>query len=553
MVILGATLPGVRQSIAISGLAVGAPIVSLVAFGSTGHDDVYITFSAAEAFADNGWPSNINGDPVEQSTSFLFTLALALLSWMIPLPVFDIGWLVGLLGLSALAFVTHGILSRYLRQGLALCGAAVVVLMPPVSYWAASGAEQTWVAAALLGSIWLWNSRSFLAGGAGYLLLAAAAVLATYLLRPDVGMALLGGVVALALLSRMPSLPFRPWTKRLWLGVLLSILAVALVTILRISITGTVWPQSVMAKVEAGIDPWMSVAYLVSYLLSPWFLATLGLGLLVWFGYRTVRPPLDSAQVMMVVVLANLAILLVRSSPDWMAAGRLWIPLGVVLTVLVMTGFGDCTRPLGASLLASLVLVQAVFVGYWSVYSAGVDSTRTLTGSRPGDRWILEGTQDALSLWAPAATRFNSWNVAHIRDAQFLNEAVPAIRGYLDTTTDPDVTVGTGQGGMVLFFLKQEFGERIRFVDRYSLLDASFSDCPGVTRGTSGTQINYEQWIEQPADCYPPLPDILFDLGSPPEVVLEHYDVVVQQTGDWRRTRAELSVSNQQWLAVPRK
>lgn len=90
------------------GLVIAALSVAL--FGASGRDDPYITFSAAEAIRDAGGLVNINGDPVEQSTTLLLTVLLALLSSVVPVPVPELGWLIGLAGLVGIVVASFAVL-----------------------------------------------------------------------------------------------------------------------------------------------------------------------------------------------------------------------------------------------------------------------------------------------------------------------------------------------------------------------------------------------------------------------------------------------------------
>lgn len=531
--------------------AVVGPLFSLLAFGSTGRDDPYITFAAAEAFREHLSVANLNGEPFEQSTSLLFTVVLALLGSLLPVSTFNLGWALGFLGLSAVGVLSLLLLRRYVGWGLAALGAVTITVLPPLSYWAASGAEQTWVVASLIALV-ATTSRTFIdRGGPSRRTVAPALVLAAFLLRPDAGLAALAGLVVVTFLAAMPAREsWGPWRQLARMSVL-GFALIALVTAGRWLLTGTLLPQSVMAKAQPGYEAW-DWAYVATNAVLPYFLVIIAAGALIAFGYRGHLPRLDRQQALLVFVSIALVLLLLRSGPDWMEAGRLWLPPAALLTLLVFTRMTGVSRIQALVLMAAVLAVNLISIAVWSVDTSRATFGVGLSGSRPGDRWELVGSAEPLDLWAPADGAYNAWNAVHAKDAQFLTAAIPLIRDYLESSPDRPVTVGAGDAGMVFYFLRQEFGDQLTFVDRWSLVSPSFSACPDVNRTPVGTGMSFAkwfQWIEESQDCVPPLPDIIFDNDTPGEKELELYDLVFQQQGAWVRERAEVSYGNAMWLA----
>jgi len=186
-------------------IIIASPLISLVAFGSTGRDDPYITFSAAEQFKQLLSIANINGDAYEQSTSFLFTEVLALFSTFVPVSVFNLGWALGFLGLSVVGVLTYLLLRHYVIAAISTLGAVVLVTLPPLNYWSASGAEQSWVVAALIAVVMAGSRRSAPGSFPWERLLTPTLILVAFLLRPDVGIAALLALGLFAL--SLPCLP----------------------------------------------------------------------------------------------------------------------------------------------------------------------------------------------------------------------------------------------------------------------------------------------------------------------------------------------------------
>src|SRR6185312_6928148 len=82
-------------------------LCGLVAMSSTGRDDTHITYWAAHALRETGRIVNYNGDPVEQSSTLLFTLLLAGVNLVTGIDFPLLGGLLGLL-FGVLAVITAG-------------------------------------------------------------------------------------------------------------------------------------------------------------------------------------------------------------------------------------------------------------------------------------------------------------------------------------------------------------------------------------------------------------------------------------------------------------
>lgn len=532
--------------------ALVGPVVSLLAFGSTGRDDPYITFAAAEQFREHLAIANINGEPFEQSTSLLFTVALAVLSALLPVNTFNIGWALGFLGLSAVGVLSVLTLRSYLGWTVAGLGATAITLLPPVNYWAASGAEQTWVVAALIASS-MAVSESFIEGARQpRWSVVSVLVLATFLLRPDAGLAALVGLIGLSFIAATPAgARWGPWQPLARTSLVTAALIVG-VTFGRWLLTGTYLPQSVMAKVQPGYEAW-DWSYVVTNAFLPYFLVIMAVGALIAIGYRGALPRVDRQQALLLLISVALIVLLMRSGPDWMEAGRLWLPPAALLALVVFTRMGGVVRLQARILVATVLAVNVASIAVWSIDTSRATFGVGLSGSRPADRWELVDSAEPLDFWAPAEGAYNAWNAVHAKDAQFLSVAIPLIRDYLERSPDRPVTVSSGDAGMVFYFLRQEFGDQLEFVDRWSLVSPSFSGCSDVDRTPVGAGMSFAKWfhwIEESRDCVPPMPDVVFDNDMPDEKILEYYDLAFQQHGAWLREKADVSLGNAMWLGL---
>lgn len=414
-------------------------------------------------------------------------------------------------------------------------------LTPPLVYWSTSGAEQSLsILLALLSVIVLTASPR--PGVRPWQTLGAAGLtLLTFLARPDVGLAVTGATMLL-LVGRF--LVGRRRGQRFLIATIMGQIALlSLVTIARLMITGSPLPQPLSAKVGAGLveQGLRGLDYLISNATSLWFIAVVIAG--GWAVWVTRRVPWTSAQVLLILVSLILLVGGVVSGGDWMELGRFFAVPATLLTLLAMTLLGTLPGRMFALLAGAIAVLQVGTMMMWSQTPATFESR----GSSLVSRWALNTTGSS-GVPADLDTAFNRWNADHLGDAYFLGAATPAIAGILAKDPDRTLTITSGQGGMIPYYLQREFGDRIRFIDRFQLMTDDFADC-NLTPGPYGAFISWNQWVELAGDCAPPLPDMAFSIGPIPYDDLgTDYEVLVHVEGTAERNNQELP--QEQWLAV---
>jgi hypothetical protein len=112
---------------------------------STGYDDSYISFWPAHTLATSGELLNYNGDRVEQSSSLLHTVLLALLTGTTRISLPILGYWFGV-AMGALTLVRAPALVRALGREPSVPLALLVASAPPFVYWAFGSLETTLMA-----------------------------------------------------------------------------------------------------------------------------------------------------------------------------------------------------------------------------------------------------------------------------------------------------------------------------------------------------------------------------------------------------------------------
>ena len=516
----------VRDWASVLGPAAAAPAAGLTLFSSAGQDDAYITYWAARSLSASGEILNYNGDRIEQSSSPLHTLLLAVGDLVTPLSMSVLGFLSGVV-FAALAVALAVVVARRIEPGAGLSAGILTATSAYFVYWSFGGMEATIVAFCFLLALWAASRVIEGARGAGLLPALGAAVLFS-LGRPESGLVLAAALAGFAVLA--VALPRGAGERRFvdvsgspLRGALLALAAgvagFAAVTLARLGYFGEPFPQPVRAKV-GGLEIARGLDYLGEWLLRPYLLILapiLVLSLVQLWRRRTALETL-----LWSALAAHLAFV-VTAGGDWMEAGRLVVP----------------ALPL-AAVLAGVAIARLPARG-WRVVLVSV-----LLAAQVGGLVHLAATGSAgLPIWAeaefaPTAHPLpplvpTTWperkNRVHVRDAAFLTVLEATLERL---SRNGQVRVASGQAGMVAYYAMGRFRERIHFIDIGSITTDEFHRCrEGLIRGRLGWGMPFDYWIEHEAQCAVPLPDVVYGLGyfESRAALSGRYRLVYQQPG----------------------
>ena len=97
------------------------------------------------------------------------------------------------------------------------------------------------------------------------------------------------------------------------------------------------------------------------------------------------------------------------------------------------------------------------------------------------------------------------------------------------------ITLASGQGGMVPYYVFQREYGRAQFIDLNGLATDTFAQCPELMdRGKVGYRVHYSEWFAKRGTCSIPRPDVIFDIFPFNQLgtdVNRHYTVVFVQHG----------------------
>jgi hypothetical protein len=482
-------------------------------FPSIGSDDSYLTYWAAHTLSSSGEIVNYNGARIEQSSSFLHVVILALLALISPLSLPVIGSLLGLVCGALTVFVT-GRLARVLDQPVSFLAALLMALSTPLLYWSMGGLETTlasFVFAWLLLSVanQLSKSRSDERSGG---LIVAVPVVSYLLVRPEgvavIGSTLIGVLIVFMVRMRLlgdPDGQGHVLVRRTMHILSVALMASAAIATLRLTYFGSPVPQPVSAKtggasLTAGLS-YLQLEAFTKYDTAMWLLAIVGI-LMALFRAARARSSSPMALLLGMSAVAQAAFVLLCGG-DWMPRGRFLVPMLPLVVVSSLLFIRNFRAPVAWPAAAVLMTLQA-----WPV-------ANVVRFSSPPPLWSLLETERRYE----AFSWLEHLNGEHHRDMP----AILALRTVVDQLREGNrqpVSILTGQMGMIPYYLTLSHRGQVRYLDRFGLATRDFTDCPvtaGLPRDALGLRLEYAWFFEHRvalrAACGLGDPEVLVDLA----------------------------------------
>ncbi|MCP5346135.1 MAG: hypothetical protein R3F41_00875 [Gammaproteobacteria bacterium] len=425
--------------------------------GYTGRDDSHITYFVSQSLADGKGLVNFNGENVEQSSSLLFTVLLAALSWLTRVDAATLGPLLSLSLLIATFFLTNSLFrgSAFAKAGSHTLGAACLCI--PVLYWSLSGMENTLYILLIFSFLKAFLVVRFTNRGLGLLAISLVTGL-LHLTRPEFIFVAVAALTMHSVWSRKPESEALP--------LILSVVpGIATAIALRFLLGLDFFPNTVFAKqsspdfLQQAVSGIKYLGVTFHYAPVSSLIATVSL---VWaiilVHSRKLDPRMESFFKLAISLVTALVLFAVASGGDWMEEGRF-------LTAPLFLAFLLGLIALPVHLLDRRIILILLAGLSYDAYSVA----RYPFGGLP---WIRPYAYVAGNFSPSPLEKFN---VFHARDLSFVDRTI----GYLDQPligTVPIVTASI-QAGMIPYYLKQQLGDRFYFVDLAGLSTAHFRNC----------------------------------------------------------------------------
>lgn len=421
----------------------------IFSFGYTGRDDSHITYFVSDSIATGGWVVNYNGDYLEQSSTFFYSLVLALVSFVTGESSALLGPFVSGLFLFATILFSLYLAKRYCVSSLGFLAACSTV---PVVYWALSGMENS-VYCFLLLVFGFVAETSISREKFRYispLVLLGALITAT---RPE-------GFIVIASIAIGISFLVVELRDKFKLYFILATSCVVGISS-RLAAGLGVFPNTVYAKQDIGLQERLVNG--TSYFLKTFVempatsLCVFGLFFLTALILKNKNFLLPSVKFsfycMCVVLAAGFFSLL--SGGDWMENGRFLVPL---FLFQVMAAAAVIKKRHG-KYLSLLIIVASLLDGY------------NVVGKPYGGLPMSAHIDYDANYFMPEFVE--SYNVFHLRDISFVDR-------FLDRLSKDgrgEIAVASVQAGMVPYYLERESSKNIKFVDLYGLTSNEVHSC----------------------------------------------------------------------------
>jgi hypothetical protein len=495
-------------------------IYGFVVLGPTGRDDSYITYWVAKMIAERGAVLNYNGDRFEQSSSLLHAFLIAVVHRVSGIALPTVGSLLSLV-FGAATVALSMLLARTVSEKLTTVVGILLSVSTPLVYWSFSGMEST-LDGLLSVSIVLLTRSALRARRAGPWMAAAACLFLLYVTaRPEawlVSTGFLGSVLLALSLPGARALTSDSAQTRKRLLVLAGIagaIAIA-VGLCRLKYSGYFFPLPVYAKSPRLASPAIGLAYL---LLSGLILPNLVLYVLASMaGWSITKACLGKASIpiqlehVLVTAYAFVRIGFIGAAGgDWMEAGRFLVPCMPFLVILsAVTVMERRPRALWSS---TLVGVALSFVGASTIF--------LIPGSPPRGGLPIWRRTEAASRAKPGHPWSEIYHGPRHDDLEFVERFVELLRAELAQSPDGVVRVMSPQAGFVMYYVKSELGDRVRFVDVHGLTTPDLLGCAktGKLQTTMIGLLPVEVWGYRKA-----APSLVFDIMgrcnvTPPDVL----------------------------------
>lgn len=569
----------------------------LLFFGSAGLDDNYITYGAAHMLAHHGDILNYNGERIEQSSSLLHVLVLALLAFLSGGHVSLPGYLLVIFCGMACVFLAQR-LAALLAPVLAFPSALLTSVSSCIVYWSFGGLETTLTACCL---VWVVLELLHLFGR-GYSLQQffwlVFALFSFLLVRPEHVFVLL---LTLALLSGYSLLEYRTSgfhaCRSLWKDILvLSGITGGLTLLLllfRAGYFGSLFPQPVVAKASDGIH-WHKIAAGWNYLLTsfregfllPVGVLALGNSIMVlagkrggWFLHPAQRLPQQTHSVLpadslrpaprLIIVLFALASssFIVVAGGDWMGGGRFVAHMLPLVIVLALDGLYAMIQHLATrrerfaqqdeqNWQNRRMRLFRLAVG--AIFAVQVFGMAHFAREKSMGMPLWESFGQEVPFATDEFSWFETTNRIHQRDIPTIHRLQEVIERIRAEEPSRPLVILSFQMGMVPYEITTRF-EDITFLDIKGLVEPRFTTCPLTERFPStqlGLELDPRYYLRHQSliaeECGIVEPDILFFLTKNKflEAVLDNgYVLVYRQYGTSRSTYGR-SLMMGQYIAV---
>ena len=505
---------------------------------ATGRDDSYITYWAAQALSDFGNIMNYNGEAVEQSSSLLHVILLAILHRLsgISMPVLGVFFSATM---GALTILAAWRLAIFLNLKAAWFVTLFLALFPYLVYLSFSGLETTLVAFIVV--LLIYSVIRFLTEKVSFsLLIFITLSIGAYILsRPEAIFVMLAFILGIALYFIAHNfflkesnhfLYGKRYFHKLMILVSISLGIFILLSIWRYQLFGQIFPQPVYAKAsDLNIDKLTSgFHYFFDHYWMPSLIILTGLMLFVIYDILFNHKNDINKNIALMIVIAFIGATLafsVSSGGDWMEGGRFFVP---ILPLLVISGLYAVTKipkqtvgkiVLGfIALVATMDTISFMSESSWDKAPESIPLPLAKAAYSP----ILQDFQLSESDF-PWFELISREYLSHLPGRAMLDTIVDRLL----TAQQAPITLLSIQMGMIPFYLTSKHFGKVKFIDMRALTTEHFTQCSlthHLLKSKFGIELSYQyfwsEFDEILSKCLIKKPEIIFEQAAIKQVKL---------------------------------
>jgi hypothetical protein len=563
-------------------------LIGSIFFPSSGRDDAHITYWAAYSLSHFGEILNYNGNRVEQSSSLLHVVLLAITAFVTKIDIVSLGKSSSIL-FGAASLVALQILTKKVEPKAPFLAAVLTGTSVYFAYWSFGGLETTLTT--LTSLLLILTYGSYLNKQGSYFTGMAWVTAATFifaLARPEMPVVLICMVLG-AILSVLIFDKFNPANHaqhQKFLLHLLTVLGISLITIsliigFRILYFDSPFPQPVVAK-SNGLSfniLRLGIIYLKQQLIFSLYIKIIAvsiafsIGYVVWTQLRTKQ--VDPYILLSVLFLVTYISFIIFSGGDWMEGGRFLVHLLPIAMIFPSLVLGHLLNRRAALVLYQLksnarcserskessrlnIIDMVLFIGIPMLIgiqmAAVVDFTERSLSLPVWNR--IELQDEFVSF---PVSHFELMNRPNIRDIPVIHHLdIILDRLYLSKVTN--IYIMSGQMGMVPYHIFQQHFGRVRMMDHFGLADRTFTNCEvtsNLKKSTFGLELDYKFYFNNRKSleetCGIARPDIILDIHwRDAELAHENgYTVIYSQSGQMNSEFERLTAhTDDEFIAV---
>ncbi len=495
--------------------------LGFVLFPSTGGDDPYITYWSAHSLSEFGEILNYNGDRVEQSSSLLHTIILAVLHRISNINIET---------LSPMLTILSGVITIYLAGVLSelfeVNKFAVKILTAtsiPLLYWSFSGLETSLIGVCTL-MVVITYLKAIERPTKTNIYLVLLSISAYILLRPE-AFFVTGLFLFLSLLAQYLN---KDNIKTTFFISLYTLIFFTALSLFRYAYFDAFFPQPVYAKVGMSLLAKITDGYHYYQKAIREYPVFILLFLpIVLFLLNILRTKNEKILYMYLFTISYL-LFIFTSGGDWMGGLRFFAPIVSILFVIAIKQYGSYFST------KKIIIIGLVA----NLYYLGTHVATKSTSIFIANYFVYKNKLIDQGINADQYSFFEIANKVHYRDIPTSTNLNQLMKKILEI--EPNPSVMSGQAGFVLYHLGKKYYKKFTFLDRYGLSTRELTQCSTTkdrTKNAWGLIVRYNYFfnnIEKISNnCNIDKPDIIFDVDwkMNKDVLKYGYKIIYFQKG----------------------